>query len=160
MSLSLRLINIAMISTIALFFSLVSIDNMVDYNSNWLYVQHVLSMDTTFQSPSLMQRAILNPQFQQWIYWGIISWEIVVAFLCWLGCFALLKAIKKSDLEFNAAKNIAFIGLFLGFLLYMLGFIIIGGEWFSMWQSELWNGQTTAGLFASLILFIMIFIKP
>lgn len=38
----------------------------------------------------------------------------------------------------------------------MVGFIIIGGEWFAMWQSSKANGQTAAGLFVSLILFVMI----
>jgi predicted small integral membrane protein len=52
----------------------------------------------------------------------------------------------------------AFIGLFLGFILYMVGFIVVGGEWFSMWQSSTWNAQETAGLFASLIMLVMIFL--
>ena len=53
----------------------------------------------------------------------------------------------------------AFIGLFFGFILYMVGFIIIGSEWFCMWQSSTWNAQSTAGLFVSLIMFVMIFLS-
>lgn len=79
--------------------------------------------------------------------------------LCWIGCFILLRNVKRSEMIFNYSKQIAFIGLFFGFLLYMVGFIIIGGEWFSMWQSKTWNGQMTAGLFISLIMFVMIFLQ-
>ncbi|MCA0403670.1 MAG: DUF2165 domain-containing protein, partial [Proteobacteria bacterium] len=54
----LRYIHISIISSIALFFSLVAINNLVDFQSNWLFVQHVLSMDTTFKESSLLNRAI------------------------------------------------------------------------------------------------------
>lgn len=158
MELSLRLIKICMLASIALFFTLVAFDNIIDFNSNWLFVQHVLSMDTTFHEPVLMQRAITNPIIQRYAYYAIIAWEILTALFCWIGCIALFAKIKERNNHFNEAKKIAYIGLFFGFALYMLGFIIIGGEWFSMWQSSTWNGQGKAGLFISLIMFVMIFL--
>lgn len=159
MSIKLRFIQIGMVASIALFFSIVGIDNILDYSTNWLFVQHVLSMDTTFQSPALMGRAITNPIAQKSAYCLIIVWELVTAFICWIGCGILLTKIRKPSAQFHASKEIAFIGLFMGFVLYMVGFIIIGSEWFSMWQSKAWNGQMAAGLFISLIMFVMIFLK-
>lgn len=38
-----------------------------------------------------------------------------------------------------------------GRLPYGVGFLAIGGEWFAMWQSPVWNGQAKA---ANFILFI------
>ena len=35
-------------------------------------------------------------------------------------------------------------GLALGFLLWQVGFMSIGGEWFGMWQSKDWNGVPSA----------------
>lgn len=32
----------------------------------------------------------------------------------------------------------------LGFAIWYLGFIVIGSEWFAMWQSQIWNGKETA----------------
>lgn len=148
-----------MVASIALFFSVVALDNIIDFQSNWLCVQHVLSMDTTFQAPALMGRAITSPLIQRCAYYFIITWEMVTAIICWWGCYALLAKIKANHACFNEAKKIAFIGLFLGFFLYMIVFMIIGGEWFSMWQSATWNGQMKAGLFINLIMFIMIFLK-
>ncbi len=159
MELSLRYIKIGMVASIALFFSMVAFDNIIDFKSNWLFVQHVLSMDTTFHDSALMSRAITNPIIQKCAYCFIIAWEILTAIVCWMGCVALLANIKEKDAHFNKSKNIAYIGLFCGFLLYMVGFIIIGGEWFSMWQSLSWNGQMKAGLFINLIMFVMIFLK-
>ncbi len=156
---TLRVIKISMVASIALFFSIVALNNIIDFNSNWLFVQHVLSMDTTFRASTLMARAITNSTIQKYIYYMLIFWETLTAIICWIGCVILLLKIKTSLHQFNASKKMAYIGLFFGFILYMVGFIIIGGEWFSMWQSSTWNGQTTAGLFIGLIMFVMIFLQ-
>jgi len=42
-------------------------------------------------------------------------------------------------------------GLSLGFLLYAVGFVAVGGEWFAMWQSQIWNGQQKAFEFIGMI---------
>jgi predicted small integral membrane protein len=157
-SLIMRLIKSAMVASIALFFSLVGFNNIADYPTNYAFVQHVTSMDTTFLSSNLMYRAVTNPAIQRVSYWLIIFWQLFTALMCWIGFFVMLLKIKAYPEHFNRARTIAFIGLFLGFILYIVGFIIIGGEWFNMWQSHTWNGQITAGLFVSLIMFIMIFL--
>ncbi|MDP3560831.1 MAG: DUF2165 domain-containing protein [Legionellaceae bacterium] len=151
-----RIVKIALITSLALLFSLFALNNMMDFDSNRLFVQHVLSMDTTFKHQSIMWRAISNPTIQLCSYYVIIGWEIITALVCWCGSFALLSNINASSIQFNQAKKIASFGLLLGFLLYMVGFIIIAGEWFCMWQSTLWNGQQTAGLFINFILLTLI----
>ncbi len=155
---SLRYIKIGMVASIALFFSIVTLDNILDFDTNWQFVQHVMSMDTTFQKPSVMWRAITNPQIQICIYYMIIAWQALTSVICWLGCAVLLNKINEPTIGFNRAKKFAYWGLFFGFILYMVGFVIVGGEWFSSWQSQQWNGQMKAGLFISLIMFVMIFI--
>jgi predicted small integral membrane protein len=154
----LRIIKLSMVGTIGLFFSLVAFNNLIEFTSNLPALQHVLSMDTTFRVPILMQRAITNPSSQLAAYYFIIACELLISTICWAGCIYLLLHIKANNQQFTRAKNFAFIGLFLGFMLYVFGFIIIASEWFCMWQSKEWNAQTTAGLFASLILFVMIFL--
>jgi predicted small integral membrane protein len=51
---------------------------------------------------------------------------------------------------------VAVVGLVLGFLLYAVGFVAIGGEWFAMWQSEVWNGQQKAFEFLTMISAVLI----
>lgn len=148
-----------MVGSIALFFSLVAFDNIIEFTSNLPAVQHVLSMDSTFHAPVLMQRAITNPFIQLGTYYFIIAWELLTAAVCWIGFVRLLLNLNANEIQFNRSKLFAFIGLFLGFMLYMVGFIIIAGEWFCMWQSTTWNAQPTAGLFVSLIMFVMIFLS-
>ena len=43
-----RLAKIALVAAGGLFCLLVGYNNIVDYGSNYMFVQHVLSMDTTF----------------------------------------------------------------------------------------------------------------
>ena len=144
-----RLCKIALVAAVALFFSLVAFGNVTDYDSNWQFVQHVLSMDTTFPNSGLHWRAIVDPKVQAAGYWLIIAAETLAAVLLWAGSARLLAAIGGEG--FNAAKTIAVCGLSLGLLLYTVGFVAIGGEWFAMWQSQIWNGEQKAFDFIGMI---------
>jgi predicted small integral membrane protein len=48
--------------------------------------------------------------------------------------------------------------LTLGFLLWQVGFMSIGGEWFGMWQSQQWNGVPSAFRFLITIMAVLIFV--
>jgi predicted small integral membrane protein len=50
---------------------------------------------------------------------------------------------SKSKLYF-AARKFSAIGLLMIIILFMGGFITIGGEWFQMWRSTDWNGLEPA----------------
>jgi len=141
---SLRLIKILLLTTVALYFTIVAFGNITDYGTNFAFVEHVLSMDTTFQDPDLMWRSITSPTIHHIFYWTIIIWESLVALLCWAGIVQLLRAFKESSSKFEKAKHLGVLGLGLGLLLWFLAFMTVGGEWFAMWQSETWNGLDAA----------------
>jgi predicted small integral membrane protein len=46
--------------SLAIFALLVCLNNLMDYNSNYTFVQHTLSMDTVFPENTLKSRAILD----------------------------------------------------------------------------------------------------
>ena len=48
-----RLAKLLMVAALAAFAFLVTYDNIVDYGANYQFVQHVLSMDTTFPDNTL-----------------------------------------------------------------------------------------------------------
>ncbi len=126
----------------AIFFTLVVFNNLIDYNSNYQFVEHVLSMDTTFEGNNLMWRAITNPVIHNIFYWIIIAWELLVAVYCWIGTANCFRFYKDKKFEWGLRPGI--VGLTFGLLLWFLAFITIGGEWFAMWQSDIWNGQDAA----------------
>ena len=87
--------------------TLAALGNLVDYDSNWAFVQHVLAMDTTFQSPALMGRAITDPTLQTAAYLAIIVAEITGAALLWSGFVLLWRARTDDALGFHEAKGLA-----------------------------------------------------
>jgi len=81
----------------------------------------------------------------------------LTAILCWIGAARLLLA-SGDAVAFNRAKGFAVAGLTLGFLVWQVGFMSIGGEWFGMWQSQQWNGVPSAFRFVMVILAVLIFV--
>jgi len=145
-----RLSKVVLVWSIALFASLAALNNLTDYDSNFMIIHHVLKMDTTFPDNKGLWRAIESPSVHHMVYRLIIFTESVIAGLCWLGGFRLYQNIKHAS-SFNQAKSWAIMGLTLGFFLWFTGFMTIGGEWFLMWQSEVANGQQAAFRFIMII---------
>ena len=155
---AIRAAKIAMVAAIALFATLVSFGNLTDYWTNFAFVQHVLSMDTIFPNSEIGYRAITSPALHHLACALIIAAEILTAVLCWIGAVALLRSVRAEAATFHRAKTFALLGLVLGFLLWQVGFMTIGGEWFGMWQSSQWNGVASAFRFVMVIAAVLIFV--
>jgi predicted small integral membrane protein len=153
-----RAAKIAMVAAIALFATIVAFGNITDYGTNFAFVQHVLSMDTIFARSTIGYRAITSPAMHHLAYALIIAIEALTAALCWIGAVALLRKLCADARAFNRAKAFAVAGLTLGFLLWQLGFMTIGGEWFGMWQSQKWDGVPSAFRFVMVIMAVLIFV--
>jgi predicted small integral membrane protein len=153
-----RTAKIARVAGIALFAALAAFGNLTDYHTNFVFVQHVLSMDTIFPFSTVNYRAITAPALHHAAYALIIAAEIATAMLCALGAWRMSRALRAEAAAFEAAKSLAVAGLLLGFLLWQVGFMTIGGEWFAMWQSQQWNGVPSAFRFVMVILGVLIFV--
>ncbi|SDY58163.1 Predicted small integral membrane protein [Pseudomonas salomonii] len=58
---------------------------------------------------------------------------------------SLWRARHAVGADFNRAKAGATASLTLGFVVWFFGFMVVGGEWFLMWQSHQCNGQSAGG---------------
>ena len=154
-----RLAKVAMIGSLAAYALIVTYDNIVDYQSNYEFVRHVLSMDTTFPGNTLMHRAITNENIWSLAYALIIAMEGLTAFLLLVGALVLLSRLWAPAEVFNRSKVWAVAGLTVGFGLWFFGFMVIAGEYFAMWQSKVWNGQDAAARIATVILGALIFVN-
>ncbi len=153
-----RLVKVAMVASCALFALLVAFGNLVDYGSNYEFVRHTLSMDTTFPGNALTGRAITSPTLWTLGYWLIIAAEAATGLILAFGSLRLALAVRGPAALFNAAKPAVALGVGLGFLLWFTGFAVIGGEWFAMWQSKEWNGVPSAFRFDVILLLVLIFV--
>jgi len=101
---AIRAAKIAMVAAIALFATLVAFDNLTDYATNFVFVQHVLSMDTIFPGSHIGYRAITSPALHRAAYAIIIAAEAMTALLCWTGAFALLRALRADAIRSTAPR--------------------------------------------------------
>jgi predicted small integral membrane protein len=154
-----RYAKIVMSLCLAIFCLLVVSNNITDYGTNFLFVQHVLSMDTTHPGNALTYRAITAPAIWNLSYGLIIAAEAVTGVLFLAGAIRLWQERDASGAKFNAAKGPFVAGAIAAFLLWFLGFMVIAGEWFAMWQSQTWNGQEAAFRFYVTVLAVLIFVN-
>jgi len=138
-----RLSKCVLVLGVAFFCTLVVFNNLTDYDSNFQFVRHVLQMDSTFPGNKGMWRAINSPGLHHAAYDFVILWEALTAGMAWWGGIRLLRAVKAAA-EFAVAKTQSVIALTMGIVLWFVGFIAVGGEWYLMWQSKTWNGQDAA----------------
>jgi predicted small integral membrane protein len=140
----LRLCKIVLTALSSLFLLAVVFNNLTDPNTNYQFVRHVLSMDTTFPGNATMYRAVRAPIAHKAFYASIIGWEALTCLLVGAGALRLWKARGAPAADWRSAKGLATVGLTAGLVQWYLAFITVGGEWFLMWESKLWNGQEAA----------------
>jgi len=157
------MLNAAKIATatgVALWLGLIALGNAVDYPTNFEFVQHVMSMDTTFPGNRLMGRAITASWAHHAGYALIIAVEWLIALLCGWGAVELLRARRQPG-RLAKGRRLVAAGYLAGILLFFVGFLAIGGEWFAMWQSATWNGVDAAfRAVVILALFLIILYLP
>lgn len=143
-------LKIFVLSVIAAFFSLVTYNNIADYETNHWCVQSTLTMES-IQASNVIWRSIQTPGVITAVYLFIIVFEAIIALLCWLSVILML--LKRGG------KGLGLLSLTLAFGLFMFGFVVIAGEWFYMWQhSILASMQQKAAIFALVMLNSMLFI--
>ncbi|MCZ0983269.1 DUF2165 domain-containing protein [Streptomyces diastatochromogenes] len=144
----------ALTATVALYMTLVAFGNITDFGTNQQFVQHVLSMDTTFKDPDLMWRAVESPAFQNTAYVAIILWETLAAAVLLTATWLWIRGLRRD--AYDRARAATTVGLVMVLLLFGMGFLAIGGEWFAMWQSPDWNGLDAAARNVALAAFTLL----
>ena len=139
--------------------AVVAFDNLTDYETNYAFVRHVLSVDTTFPGNARIYRRITSPLLWHAAYAAIIIGEGLTGVALAIAALSMGNHLRSGAARFNRAKPLALVGAALGFLVWFFGFMVVGGEWFSMWQSAKWNGQESAFRFYVTILAVMIFVN-
>ncbi|MFE4588545.1 DUF2165 domain-containing protein [Streptomyces laurentii] len=144
----------ALTATVALYMTLVAFGNITDFGTNQQFVQHVLSMDTTFKDPDLMWRAVESRALQNAAYVIVIVWETLAALVLLTATWFWITGLRRD--AYDRARAASTVGLVMVLLLFGAGFLAIGGEWFAMWQSSDWNGLDAAARNVALAAFTLL----
>ncbi|MCP1499745.1 putative small integral membrane protein [Pseudomonas migulae] len=141
------------------FFGLLMLySNFTDYPTNYEYIAHILSMDTTREGARYSYRAVTSPMAHHRIYWLIITLEVLFTVFCMVGTYHLYKNINTSTKKFHEAKKFAIIGLMIAVFIYYVCFQIIGAEWFNMDESPYWNYKDWARHIVDFIIPLLIYL--
>lgn len=143
---------------VALFCLIVSYNNVVDYGSNYTFVQHVMTMDTTFPDNRLKDRAIPSPLMHQIAYGLIIAGELTAGLLNLAGSVAMFRHLRSDRRSFSRATVPPVAGLTIGIAIWFFGFMTVASEWFLMWQSQQWNAVQAAFRFVICLAVVLIFL--
>ncbi|MBS1668613.1 MAG: DUF2165 domain-containing protein [Bacteroidetes bacterium] len=154
-----RRIKILFGSAIGLYMALVCFNNIFDYGSNFQFVSMVSGMEDIFSKDRNGWRSLHSHIAHHLLYIFIILWEITTAVLIISGVLRMVKTLKSDTDTFNHSKNSLAMGIAMGILLWFVFFIVIGGEWFLMWQSKNWNGQTNAFFLTISFLLFLIYLN-
>ena len=145
-----RLSKVTLIAATALFLTLVLINHLTDYHAHFQFVKHIMSMNSVYLYNQNSWRSITSPALQHATYGLMVLLEFTTALLCWGGTYQTWQNLDRTT--FHQAKFLAILGLTLNVLMWMV--TLIAGQWFLMWQSELWNIQET--IFQKLIVIAVI----
>ena len=142
---------------LAAYLSLAAFGNLTDYDSNFAFVAHVMSMDTTFEGNRGMWRAVESPVLHHVSFVSIIVAQAAASLMCWVGGLRLVFRLDSAE-DFHRAKGAAIAGVGLSLLIWFGAFLVIANEWFMMWQSSEWNAKPTAFHLTLLTLLVLIFL--
>ena len=151
--------KIFLVASVGVLVSLVGLNNLLDYNTNFEAVRHILSMDAIPQDSPLLWRSISAPWMHQLVYGFIIATELGAGLLCLLGARRLALTSRRDAATFNAAKSTSILGLVVALAIYFVGFMIVGGEWFQMWRANAWNMQEPAFRFIGSVALMLVFLN-
>ena len=107
-----------MVGINALYILLVAFGNITDYGTNFDFVSHVLSMDTTnFGAPAgegldsdVMWRAIEADWVHHLAYVGVIIWESAAAIVLLCSLWAWLRASRTRSFDLARRESAAIVG--------------------------------------------------
>ena len=147
----------------ALQMALIAFGNITDFDTNLAFVEGVLGMETTNfggtsgegLDPDVMWHAMSNPTLQVIGYIVIIIWETLAALVL---IAAVVQWIRERGRGYTSARALTSIGLLMILILFVGGFIVVGGEWFQMWRSTTWNGLDSALRYSLLALLPLVLV--
>ena len=101
---------------------------------------------------------ITDPGLQTAAYWAIIAAEALTGVLFAAAALRMALRLRAPSAQFRVAASWVAAGAAVAFALWFIGFMVVGGEWFLMWQSATWNGQQAAFRFYLTVLAVSVYV--
>jgi predicted small integral membrane protein len=126
-----------------LYYLIVAVTNCVDTDTNRQAVGAVLSMRQTIHNPGTDWHAITSGTAVWIVYVLVVIWEFLIACTL-LGAAVAWVRVLAGRPVIDRAVRLASLGWTMAVVLFLGGFLTIGGEWFRMWANKEVNPSTAA----------------
>lgn len=140
---AIRLVQFTLTVLLSVHLLLIAATNITDYGVNFEFLRQVAGMEDTFSSQKAW-RSVTNPFFLHPMYWIVLAAETLSGWLCALGARRMWINRFAPDNWYETGKRPAIYGALIALSLWFGVFLVVGGEWFLMWQSKTWNALPTA----------------
>jgi predicted small integral membrane protein len=119
---------------VTILFAAIAFNNLIDPETNFSFVQHVMSMDLLPAQHPLRWRAVTSTWIQQAAYGLIVACELFLFAINALAGIRLTLNRALPTYGFRQAQRLALTGLTLAFVFLVLVFVAGASEWFLVWQ--------------------------
>lgn len=154
-----KYLKIVLTFFIAIFCLTVAINNIIDYDVNFTFLKHIVTMDTMqpwFDMKIAAARAITNPSIHIVLYDCIIAGEFSAGLFALWASINMLKNINDNE-KFYRAKSTFVIAVGLMLTVWYFGFNVIAANWFYMWANQ-YDASVPAFHFSFFALLLLIYI--
>jgi predicted small integral membrane protein len=134
-------------------------NNVVDYEAGFEWVRHIMSLDTVKPSNGAVGRAITDLNVMTAVYIASILAQALAGLCFATAALAMLRRLRGPVGKFVMAKRWLPLGAVFGLLVWFLGWMVVGGQYFAAWQMGLWDPQDSAFRLYMTMMGVLIFVS-
>jgi len=151
-----RILKILLVLSIAGFGIAGFMSNMVDYTATREQVKQVLEMAPG--TPGIEWRSIHTEIAIDIGFALIYMTKLVMAFLCLICSFQMIKNINSDTETFQAAKHLGIVACAVGVIMFFIGFIVFTETYFEYWRVPILGVATHDFAFSYITMLSLFFI--
>ncbi|GAB3023350.1 MULTISPECIES: DUF2165 family protein [Oleiagrimonas] len=115
--------------------------NLANWHAGVGAISYVIGMQDHAIYPHHIAPVLSGPMWASLVFVLILCGEFLVGALSLKGAWDLWAARGQPAIGFNSAKKYAVLGPGMAMVVWFGGFIVLGGAWFQMWQTQIGDGS-------------------
>lgn len=130
------------------------LNNLSDYKGTLDHVLvPIMCMKDTFGNPAQTWRSLCSVPLMHTVFIAVIMIETIICAVGFWGVYRMASTVRATSAAFRDSCRLTSLACLLGILVWGLGFFVIIGDWFLVWQGD-FKPFRTDGLTYSAIMII------
>jgi predicted small integral membrane protein len=133
------------------------LNNTSDYEGTFENVlSPIMCMKDTFHNPAQTWRSLCYVPLMHTVFILVIGLEAAIGLLGLIGAYQMARVIKASPEIFREACRITSLACLLGIMVWGLGFFVVIGDWFLVWQGGLKPFRTDGLVYSGMMIICLL----